>query len=157
MCTHGSKNEVSKPRINHDAVGALNAVDGNRYPYLQNTVVVTEAIQVVDGGTAADQQAAVGSDSEGKRTHRVDSKQPPPLLFYDFTTWRHPHRHNPNHQIQGLHKIWHPDMVIDEMDRVHIVWTDKSQPTQNRLHRSQPLGSSYGRLRKRRWNTQCNR
>ena len=31
MCTHGSKNEVSKPRINHDAVGALNAVDGNRY------------------------------------------------------------------------------------------------------------------------------
>ena len=30
-----------------------------------NTVVITEAIQIVDGGTAADTQTAVGSDSEG--------------------------------------------------------------------------------------------
>ena len=33
-----------------------------------NTVVITEAIQVVDGGTAADQQAAVSADSEGTFT-----------------------------------------------------------------------------------------
>ena len=30
-----------------------------------NTVVITEAVQVVDGGAASDQQSAVGSDSEG--------------------------------------------------------------------------------------------
>ena len=26
----------------------------------------------------------------------------------------------------GLHKIAHPDMVVDENDKVHIVWADKS-------------------------------
>jgi hypothetical protein len=26
----------------------------------------------------------------------------------------------------GLHKVWHPDMVIDDTDRIHIVWADKS-------------------------------
>ena len=26
----------------------------------------------------------------------------------------------------GLHKIWHPDMVVDENDKIHIVWADKS-------------------------------
>jgi hypothetical protein len=30
-----------------------------------NTVVITEAIRIVDGGTAADTQTAIGSDSEG--------------------------------------------------------------------------------------------
>ena len=30
-----------------------------------NTVVITEAIQIVDGGTSADTQTALGSDSEG--------------------------------------------------------------------------------------------
>ena len=26
----------------------------------------------------------------------------------------------------GLHKVWHPDMIIDENDRIHLVWSDKS-------------------------------
>ena len=30
-----------------------------------STVVITEAVQIVDGGTASDSQAAVGSDSSG--------------------------------------------------------------------------------------------
>ena len=30
-----------------------------------NTVVITEAVQIVDGGTSSDAQAAVGSDSSG--------------------------------------------------------------------------------------------
>ena len=30
-----------------------------------STVVITEAIQIVDGGTSSDSQAAVGSDSSG--------------------------------------------------------------------------------------------
>lgn len=90
-----------------------------------NTVVVTEAIQVVDGGTAADQQAAVGSDSEGN-VHIVWTRNNLHLYYsmisprgdtlIDTTQITNP----------GLHKIWHPDMVIDEMDRVHIVWTDKA-------------------------------
>jgi hypothetical protein len=90
-----------------------------------NTVVVTEAIQVVDGGTAADQQAAVGSDSEGN-VHIVWTRNNLHLYYsmisprgetlIDTTQITNP----------GLHKIWHPDMVIDEMDRVHVVWTDKA-------------------------------
>ena len=26
----------------------------------------------------------------------------------------------------GIHKVWHPDIVADEDDNIHIVWTDKS-------------------------------
>jgi uncharacterized membrane protein len=26
----------------------------------------------------------------------------------------------------GLHKVWHPDMVVDDNDRIHLVWADKS-------------------------------
>ncbi len=90
-----------------------------------NTVVVTEAIQVVDGGTATDQQAAVSSDSEGN-VHVVWTRNNLHLYYsmisprgdtlIDTTQITNP----------GLHKIWHPDMVVDEMDRVHIVWTDKA-------------------------------
>jgi hypothetical protein len=90
-----------------------------------NTVVITEAIQVVDGGTAADQQAAVSSDSEGN-VHVVWTRNNLHLYYsmisprgetlIDTTQITNP----------GLHKIWHPDMVVDDMDRVHIVWTDKS-------------------------------
>ena len=90
-----------------------------------NTVVITEAIQVVDGGTAADQQAAVSSDSEGN-VHVVWTRNNLHLYYamlsprgdtlIDTTQITNP----------GLHKIWHPDMTVDEFDRIHVVWTDKS-------------------------------
>ena len=90
-----------------------------------NTVVITEAIQVVDGGTAADQQAAVSADSEGN-VHVVWTRNNLHLYYsmisprgetlIDTTQITNP----------GLHKIWHPDMVVDDLDRIHIVWTDKA-------------------------------
>ena len=58
-----------------------------------NTVVITEAIQVVDGGTAADQQAAVSSDSEGNvhvvwtrnNLHLYYSMISPPVSYTHLT------------------------------------------------------------------------
>ena len=38
----------------------------------------------------------------------------------------------------GIHKIWHPDVVVDEDDNIHVVWTDKSGDTQNHVYGSQP-------------------
>ena len=90
-----------------------------------NTVVITEAIQIVDGGTSADTQAAVGSDSEGN-VHVVWARNNLHLYYsmisprgetlIDMTQITNP----------GLHKIWHPDLVVDDNDKVHVVWADKS-------------------------------
>ncbi len=90
-----------------------------------NTVVITEAIRIVDGGTAADTQTAIGSDSEGN-VHIVWARNNLHLYYsmlsprgetlIDTTQITNP----------GLHKIWHPDMVVDENDKVHVVWADKS-------------------------------
>tara|TARA_B100001093_G_scaffold68951_1_gene59232 strand:- start:32779 stop:37869 length:5091 start_codon:yes stop_codon:yes gene_type:complete len=90
-----------------------------------NTVVITEAIQIVDGGTASDTQTTLASDSEGN-VHVVWTRNNQHLYYsmisprgetlIDTTQITNP----------GLHKIWHPDMVIDENDKVHVVWADKS-------------------------------
>ena len=88
-------------------------------------VVITEAVRVVDGGTASDSQAAVASDSEGN-VHIVWARNTQHLYYsmisprgetlIDATQITNP----------GLHKVWHPDMVIDDNDRIHLVWADKS-------------------------------
>ncbi|HJM55167.1 MAG TPA: hypothetical protein QGI72_02860 [Poseidonia sp.] len=90
-----------------------------------STVVITEAVQIVDGGTASDSQAAVGSDSSGN-VHIVWTRNTQHLYYsmlsprgetlIDATQITNP----------GLHKIWHPDMEVDELDKVHVVWADKS-------------------------------
>jgi len=90
-----------------------------------NTVVITDAIQIVDGGTSADTQTAIGSDSEGN-VHVVWARNNLHLYYsmisprgetlIDTTQITNP----------GLHKIWHPDMVVDDNDKVHVVWADKS-------------------------------
>ena len=88
-------------------------------------VVITEAVRVVDGGTASDSQAAVASDSEGN-VHIVWARNTQHLYYsmisprgetlIDATQITNP----------GLHKVWHPDMVVDDNDRIHLVWADKS-------------------------------
>ncbi|MDA1131431.1 MAG: hypothetical protein O3B00_08035 [archaeon] len=89
------------------------------------TVVITEAIQIVDGGTSTDSQVAVTSDSEGNvhiiwvrnNLHLYYSMlSPRGETLIDATQISSP----------GLHKIWHPDMVIDTNDKVHIVWADRA-------------------------------
>lgn len=88
-------------------------------------VVITEAVQVVNGGTSSDMQAAVHSDSEGN-VHIAWSRNSQ-HLYYSMLSPRGETLIDAT-QItnSGLHKIAHPDMVVDENDKVHIVWADKS-------------------------------
>jgi hypothetical protein len=89
------------------------------------TVVITDAVQIVDGGTASDAQAAVASDSSGN-VHVVWTRNNL-HLYYSMLSPRGETLIDATQVTNsGLHKIWHPDMVIDELDRVHIVWTDKA-------------------------------
>ena len=90
-----------------------------------STVVITEAIQIVDGGTSSDQQAAVGSDSSGN-VHVVWTRNNL-HLYYSMISPRGETLIDAT-QItnSGLHKIWHPDLAVDEFDRIHVVWADKA-------------------------------
>ena len=90
-----------------------------------STVVITEAIQIVDGGTSSDSQAAVGSDSSGN-VHVVWTRNNL-HLYYSMISPRGETLIDAT-QItnSGLHKIWHPDLAVDEYDRIHVVWADKA-------------------------------
>ena len=89
-----------------------------------NTVVITEAVQIVDGGTASDAQAAVVADSEGN-VHVVWTRNNL-HLYYSMLSPRGETLIDAT-QItdSGLHKIWHPDIAVDDLDRIHVVWADK--------------------------------
>ena len=92
-------------------------------PAAATQVVITEAIQVVDGGTSSDRMAAVASDSEGN-VHVVWSRSNQ-HLYYSMISPRGETLIDATQVTgSGLHKIQHPDMVIDENDKVHIVWAD---------------------------------
>ena len=94
-------------------------------PAAATQVVITEAIQVVDGGGSSDRMAAVASDSEGN-VHVVWSRANQ-HLFYSMISPRGDTLIDATQVTgAGLHKIYHPDMVIDDQDRVHIVWADHS-------------------------------
>ena len=90
-----------------------------------NTVVITEAVQIVDGGTASDAQAAVVADSEGN-VHVVWTRNNL-HLYYSMLSPRGETLIDAT-QItdSGLHKIWHPDIAVDDLDRIHVVWADKA-------------------------------
>ncbi len=94
-------------------------------PAAATQVVITEAIQVVDGGGSSDRMAAVAADSEGN-VHVVWSRSNQ-HLFYSMVSPRGETLIDATQvSNSGLHKIYHPDMVIDENDNVHIVWADHS-------------------------------
>ena len=94
-------------------------------PAAATQVVITEAIQIVDSGSANDRMAAVAADSEGN-VHVIWSRSTQ-HLYYSMVSPRGEVLIDAT-QItsSGLHKIFHPDMVIDELDNVHIVWADHS-------------------------------
>ena len=92
-------------------------------PAAATQVVITEAIQVVDGGGSSDRMAAVASDSQGN-VHVVWSRSNQ-HLYYSMISPRGETLIDATQVTgSGLHKIFHPDMVIDENDKVHIVWAD---------------------------------
>ncbi|MDP6899792.1 MAG: CARDB domain-containing protein [Candidatus Thalassarchaeaceae archaeon] len=89
------------------------------------TVVITEAVQVVDGGALNERMASMVADSEGN-IHIVWSRNTQHLYYsmmdpraetvIDATQISNP----------GSHRAWHPDIDIDSEDRVHITWADKA-------------------------------
>ena len=94
-------------------------------PAAATQVVITEAIQVVDGGSSSDRMSAVSSDSEGN-VHVVWSRSNQ-HLYYSMISPRGETLIDATQVTgAGLHKIYHPDMVIDDNDIVHITWADHS-------------------------------
>ena len=88
-------------------------------------VVLTEAIQIVNGGSANDRMVAVDADSMGN-VHFVWSRNTQHLWYQ---------MHNPRGEVliaetqisnPGAHRAWHPDIRVDHDDNVHITWTDKA-------------------------------
>ncbi|MCS5533059.1 MAG: hypothetical protein NZ736_02230 [Candidatus Poseidoniaceae archaeon] len=89
------------------------------------TVVITEAVQIVDGGSSTDSQVAVSSDSEGN-VHVIWVRNNMHLYYSMLSPRGETLIDATQISSAGLHKIWHPDMVIDSNDKVHIVWADKA-------------------------------
>jgi len=88
-------------------------------------VVLTDAIQIVNGGSASDKMVAADADSEGN-VHFVWSRNTQHLWYQ---------MHDPRGEVliaetqisnPGAHRAWHPDIIIDGDDNVHITWADKS-------------------------------
>ena len=90
-------------------------------------VVITEAIQIDDGGSASDRMAAVGADSEGN-VHVVWSRSKMHLYYSMYSAKGDVLIKATQITNAGVHTIEHPDMVIDDEDRVHITWADKRNP-----------------------------
>ena len=86
-------------------------------------VVITDPVQLVDDG-ANNRMIALVADSEGN-IHVVYS-QNTRQLYYTMLDPRSETLIAPT-QISnnGGSKAWHPDVAVDSMDRVHIVWADK--------------------------------
>ena len=94
-------------------------------PVSANTVVITEAVQIVDGGTASDEQAAVVADSEGN-VHVVWTRNKL-HLYYSMLSPRGETLIDATQITNaGLHKVWHPDIAVDDLDRIHVVWADRA-------------------------------
>ena len=88
-------------------------------------VVLTDAIQIVNGGSANDKMVAADADSMGN-VHFVWSRNTQHLWYQ---------MHNPRGDVlisetqisnPGAHRAWHPDISVDSDDNVHITWTDKA-------------------------------
>jgi len=88
-------------------------------------VVLTDAIQIVNGGSANDRMVAVEADSMGN-VHFVWSRNTQHLWYQ---------MHDPRGDVliaetqisnPGAHRAWHPDIAVDHDDNVHITWTDKA-------------------------------
>ena len=89
------------------------------------TVVITDAVQVVDGGALNERMASMTSDSEGN-IHIVWSRNTQHLYY----TMMDPRAQTIIDATQisnsGSHRAWHPDIDIDSEDRVHVTWANKA-------------------------------
>ena len=88
-------------------------------------VVLTDAVQIVNGGAQNDRMVALDSDSEGN-VHFVWSRNTQ-HLYYKLVDARGETLIEAT-QISnaGQSRAWHPDIAIDDNDRAHIVWADRA-------------------------------
>ena len=95
-------------------------------PAEASDVVLTDPIQIVNSGTQySDRMIAISGDSNGN-IHLVFSRNTQ-HLYYQMqdprgeTVISATQISNP-----GSHRAWHPDLTVDDDDKVHVVWTDKA-------------------------------
>ena len=88
-------------------------------------IVQTDAQQIVNGGSQADRMMALDADSEGN-VHVVWSRNSQHLYYKMLDPRGEPLIGDTQISDPGQHRAWHPDIRVDNLDRVHIVWTDKA-------------------------------
>ena len=106
-------------------IAAMSAMVMSSVPVNANTVVITEPQQIVDGGSSSDTQATIVADSEGN-AHIIWSRNNLHLYYSMIASDGEVLIDATQITNAGIHKVWHPDMAIDDNDNLHIVWTDKS-------------------------------
>ena len=88
-------------------------------------VVITDAVRITDDSSVTERMSTVIADSEGN-VHYVWSRSTQHLYY---SMW------SPRSEVlidatqisdPGIHRAWHPDIAVDEQDRIHITWADKS-------------------------------
>ena len=89
------------------------------------SVVISEAIEVVDDSSVNLRMPTVGSDSEGN-VHIVWSENTNHLFYKMFDARGNVLIDSTRISNAGQVKSWHPDIAIDQNDFVHIVWADKA-------------------------------
>ena len=79
-----------------------------------STVVITEAVRIVDGGTASDTQATVASDSEGN-VHIVWARNTQHLYYSMLSPRGETLIDATQITSPGLHKVWHLTWLSTKM------------------------------------------
>ena len=88
-------------------------------------VVLTDAIQIVNGGSANDRMVATDADSKGN-VHFVWSRNTQHLWYQMHDSRGDVLIAETQISNPGSHRAWHPDIAVDSEDNVHITWTDKA-------------------------------
>tara|TARA_Y100000817_G_scaffold161026_1_gene125854 strand:+ start:277 stop:1272 length:996 start_codon:yes stop_codon:yes gene_type:complete len=89
------------------------------------SVVITDAVQIVDGGAVNERMASMTSDSEGN-IHVVWSRNTQHLYYSMLDPRAQTVIDVTQISNGGGHRAWHPDIDIDSDDRIHIVWANKA-------------------------------
>ena len=89
------------------------------------SVVISEAIEVVDDSAVNLRMPTLASDSEGN-VHIVWSENTNHLFYKLFDARGNILIDSTRISNAGQVKSWHPDIAIDKNDFVHVIWADKA-------------------------------
>jgi len=88
------------------------------------SVVISEAIEIVDDSAVSLRMPTVASDSQGN-VHVVWSENTNHLFYKLLDARGNVLIDSTRISNAGQVKAWHPDIAVDSNDFVHIVWADK--------------------------------